>query len=267
MATSIPKLRVNKVSKSFMLRSGGPEKESKIIEALRNITFSVEDHELVALIGSSGCGKTTLLRIVHGLLAADRGEIYVDEKRVSRPGYDRGMVFQHSGLLPWRTALKNVEFGLELKKVPERERRDLALHYLNLVGLSGFEHHHPHQLSGGMQQRVGLARALAINPEVLLMDEPFGALDAQTREVLQDELLKIYAKTRKTILFVTHDLDEAVYLAGRVVIISSRPGTVKDIVDIDLPRPRWEDKKIRARAEFVEKRAYIWTAIKGIETI
>lgn len=263
MADGIPKLRVNRVSKSFILMPGGDKREAQTIEALRNVTFAVEDHEFVALIGTSGCGKTTLLKIVHGLLPADSGEIYVGEKRVCEPGYDRGMVFQHSGLLPWRTALNNVEFGLELKNVPEVERREVALQYLNLVGLAGFEHHHPHQLSGGMQQRVGLARALAIDPEVLLMDEPFGALDAQTRETLQDELLKIYAKTRKTILFVTHDLDEAVYLADRVVIMSARPGVVKDIVNIDLPRPRWEDKKIRANSEFVEKRAYIWATIKG----
>jgi NitT/TauT family transport system ATP-binding protein len=176
------------------------------------------------------------------------------------------MVFQHAELLPWRTALANVEFGLEVKGVPAWERRQTALQYLELVGLTRAIHLRPHQLSGGMQQRVGIARALAIDPEVLLMDEPFGELDAQTRETLQGELLRIHERTRKTMLFVTHDLDEAVLLADRVIVLSPHPGRVQEEVEIDLPRPRTDPERLRVSAEFMQKRYYIWTRLRPAET-
>ncbi|MBI3076063.1 MAG: ABC transporter ATP-binding protein [Deltaproteobacteria bacterium] len=255
------KLRVEGLNKTFSLRKA--DGQVTVTQALKDVSFAVKDHEFVALIGSSGCGKTTALKIIHGLIAADAGSVYVDNRKVDRPGYDRGMVFQHSGLLPWRTTLENVEFGLELKNVPPQERRDTALRHLRLVGLDGFEHHYPHQLSGGMQQRAGLARALAIDPEILLMDEPFGALDAQTRDTLQKELLRIYQETRKTILFVTHDLDEAVYLADRVIVMASRPGRVKEEVKIELPRPRADKLLIQGEKEYLDKRLYIWQSLQA----
>jgi len=203
------------ISKNFTLRVDG---DVQNVQALDRLSFTVRDGEVVALIGPSGCGKTTALRIAMGLEAASSGRVTVDGTQIDGCGYDRGIVFQHAELLPWLTALKNVEFGLEMKGVRGATLRDTAVKYLTLVGLSDSLNRRPYQLSGGMQQRVGIARALAIDPKVLLMDEPFGALDAQTRETLQGELLQIHARTNKTILFVTHDLDEAVLLADRVVV-------------------------------------------------
>lgn len=255
------KLKVDRVSKVFTLRTVGSKEEQKIV-ALKEATFEVNDHELVALIGQSGCGKTTLLRIIQGLIHNDGGAVYVDGKPVTKPGYDRGVVFQQANLLPWRTARANVEFGLELQGVEPKERRERAMKYLELVNLTEFANHHPHQLSGGMQQRVGLARAFAIDPAIMLMDEPFGALDAQTREILQVELLRIFRETRKTILFVTHDLDEAVYLADRVVVMSARPGRVKESVNIPFPRPRPSLTELKGTKEFLDVRNYIWHSIR-----
>ena len=223
------------VSKRFTLRVDGVQ---QTVAALVGLNFSVNDGEIVALIGPSGCGKTTALRIAMGLEAASGGQVTVDGVTVKGCGYDRGMVFQHAALLPWLTALENVTFGLEMKGMRGAELRDTAQRYLALVGLNDSANRRPYQLSGGMQQRVGIARALAIDPKVLLMDEPFGALDAQTRETLQGELIEIHARTRKTILFVTHDLDEAVLLADRVVVMSPGPGRIDNEYTIDLPRPR-----------------------------
>jgi len=244
------------VVKTFVLQvRGAPQ----IVNALKGVSFSVRPGEIVALTGPSGCGKTTALRIIMGLESASGGEVRVAGKHVQGCGHDRGMVFQHAELLPWRTALGNVKFGLEMKGLRGKELTERAESYLELVGLKDSMGRRPHQLSGGMKQRVGIARALAIDPAVLLMDEPFGALDAQTREVLQAELLSIHAKTGKTIIFVTHDLDEAVLLADRVVLMTA--GEVQDVIDIDLPRPRGDVVAVRAHEEFVQKRYQIWKAL------
>src|SRR5437879_4458358 len=221
------------VSKRFTLRVG---REVQTVQALSNVSVTVRDGEIVSLIGPSGCGKTTALRIAMGLEAASRGRVTVDGIEVKGCGHDRGMVFQHAELLPWLTALQNVMFGLEMKGVRGKTLRDTAMQYIELVGLKASWNRRPYQLSGGMQQRVGIARALAIDPKVLLMDEPFGALDAQTREAMQAELLDIHARTRKTILFVTHDLDEAVLLADRIVVM--KDGRVQEIMRVPLSRPR-----------------------------
>jgi len=244
------------VSKRFTLRVDGAE---QAVQALANLSFSVLEGEIVALIGPSGCGKTTALRIAMGLEAASSGSVTVDGIVVTGCGHDRGMVFQHAALLPWLTALENVMFGLEMKGMRGEELRDIAQRYLDLVGLNDSGNRRPYQLSGGMQQRVGIARALAIDPRVLLMDEPFGALDAQTRETLQGELIGIHARTAKTILFVTHDLDEAVLLADRVVVMQH--GSVHEIMDVPLPRPRGDVEALRGSAAFAETRYALWRAI------
>jgi NitT/TauT family transport system ATP-binding protein len=256
------KLRVENVDKTFRL-SG---QNGRVVEALSDVTFALKAHELVAIIGPSGCGKSTLLKIVHGLMPCDRGGIFVDDQLVKKPGFDRALVFQHAGLLPWRTAIKNVELGLEAKRVPARERTAVARECLRLVGLTSFEHAYPHQLSGGMQQRVGLGRALAVNPDILLMDEPFGALDAQTRERLQHELIHIHETTAKTVLFVTHDLDEAVYLADRVIVMHGEPGRIAANLDVPLPRPRGDAAEVKSQREFVETRRHLWELLRTTET-
>jgi NitT/TauT family transport system ATP-binding protein len=246
------------VSKRFTLRVDGVQ---QTVAALDGLNFSVSDGEIVALIGPSGCGKTTALRIAMGLEAASGGQVTVDGVAVNGCGHDRGMVFQHAALLPWLTALENVMFGLEMKGMRGAELRETAQRYLALVGLNESGNRRPYQLSGGMQQRVGIARALAIDPKVLLMDEPFGALDAQTRETLQGELIEIHARTRKTILFVTHDLDEAVLLADRVVVMQH--GSVQEIMDVNLPRPRGDLGALRGSAEFADTRYRLWRAINA----
>jgi NitT/TauT family transport system ATP-binding protein len=248
------------VSKRFSLRIDGAV---HTVRALEHLSFTVKDGEVVALIGPSGCGKTTALRIAMGLESASGGRVTVDGTQIHGCGYDRGMVFQHAELLPWLSALDNVKFGLEMKGMRGAKLRETAMKYLALVGLSDSWNRRPYQLSGGMQQRVGIARALAIDPKVLLMDEPFGALDAQTRETLQGELLEIHARTKKTILFVTHDLDEAVLLADRVVVMHQ--GRVHEIVTVPLPRPRDDLAKIRGSDEFAQTRYHIWQAIHAGE--
>ena len=247
------------VSKRFTLRVDG---RVEIVRALDRVSFTVSDGEIVSLIGPSGCGKTTALRITMGLETASSGRVLVDGVAVAGCGYDRGMVFQHAELLPWLTALENVMFGLEMKGVRGAPLRERALQALELVGLKDSAQRRPYQLSGGMQQRVGIARALAIDPKVLLMDEPFGALDAQTREGLQAELLDLHARTRKTILFVTHDLDEAVLLADRVVVM--RHGQVAEIFTVPLPRPRDDLAAVRGRAEFADVRYRVWRALHDL---
>jgi len=220
------------ISKRFTLRIDGAV---HTVQALSRVSFKVHDGEIVALIGPSGCGKTTVLRIAMGLETASGGKVAVDGREVRGCGHDRGMVFQFAELLPWLTALQNVMFGLEMKGMRGAELRATATRYLELVGLSDSLNRRPHQLSGGMKQRVGIARALAIDPKVLLMDEPFGALDAQTRETMQAELLELHVRTRKTILFVTHDLDEAVLIADRIVVM--KHGMVQEIMTVPLSRP------------------------------
>jgi len=207
--------------------------------ALRDVSLAVEASEFLCLVGQSGCGKTTLLNLVAGFLAPSAGDILIGGKRVTGKGFDRGIVFQDfAQLFPWRTARRNVEFGLEMKGVPRDQRGEVAMNFLRLVGLEKFANAFPHELSGGMQQRVAIARALAYNPTVLLMDEPFAALDALTRDEMQRFLVDVWRETKKTVLYVTHNVAEAVYLADRVLIFSPHPGTVKAEVRITLPRPR-----------------------------
>ncbi|MFC5211751.1 ABC transporter ATP-binding protein [Pseudonocardia sulfidoxydans] len=208
------------------------------------------------MLGPSGCGKSTLLLAIAGLLRLSGGTISVDGRTVTGPGLDRAVVFQEAGLLPWRSAAGNVALGLEAKGVPRAERAHIARRYLELVGLGDFLDAHPRQLSGGMKQRVGLARALAVDPQVLLMDEPFAALDAQTRDRIGQSLLDIWAQQRKTVLFVTHSIDEAVYLSDRILVMTFRPGTVRAEIPVDLPRPR--DERVRNSAEFARYRAQVW---------
>ena len=259
------KLAIRDVKKSFRIRGRRPSQD-RILNVLGGVSFDVRQGELVSIIGESGCGKTTLLRIVQGLVHLDSGSIAVDGIPVSKPGRDRGFVFQHASLLPWRSARQNVEFGLELQGVPPAERTVRANDLLKLVGLSQAADQFPDQLSGGMQQRIGLARALAIDPAILLMDEPFSALDAQTREVLQDELLRIHGETEKTTLFVTHDLDEAIYLSDRVVVLAAKPGRVKQIVDIPFAYPRPSLPDMRSDPLFHDLRKYMSGLIRTSST-
>jgi len=260
------KLAVRNVRKSFRIR-GRREADDRILNVLGEVSFDVRQGEIVSIIGESGCGKTTLLKIVQGLIRADGGTILVDGSPVAKPGRDRGFVFQHASLLPWRTAAHNVEFGLELQGIAPAVRAGRAHQLLRLVNLADAADQYPHQLSGGMQQRIGLARALAIDPAILLMDEPFSALDAQTREVLQAELLRIHAETGKTTLFVTHDLDEAIYLSDRVVVMAAMPGRVKQVIDIPFACPRPELPEIRGDAVFQQIRSTIWSLIRTPEAV
>jgi len=217
------------------------------VVAIENIDFSVAQDEFVSIVGPSGCGKSTLLYLLGGFLDLSGGQILVDGKPVTEPGPDRGIVFQHFALFPWKTVMGNVEYGLAEKGMPRTERRKVAQRYINMVKLDGFEDMFPNRLSGGMQQRVALARTLACNPDVLLMDEPFGALDAQTRYILQEELLDIWSREKKTVLFVTHDVREAVILAERVIVITARPGRVKQEIDTRVDKS--DGTAIEAKAE------------------
>jgi len=241
------------------LEYGAPRGDGRLL-ALDGVSLKVMDGEFVSIVGPSGCGKTTFLAVVDGLIPATAGRILVDGRIVEEPGPDRAVVFQDASLLPWRNVLGNVVYGLECRGMKARAARERAQRYIDLVGLSGFEQHYPHALSGGMQQRVNLARALAMDPQVLLMDEPFAALDAQTRELMQEELLQIWLKARKTVLFITHQIDEAIYLADRVVVFSGRPGRVKEIVEVAIERPRRLAVKREPRFHALEDR--IWSLIE-----
>jgi NitT/TauT family transport system ATP-binding protein len=245
------KIRIENVSKVFRTRQHGD------FTALEGIDLEIGAGEFVALVGPSGCGKSTLLDLLGGLQHADTGRILIDGDEVTGPGLDRGIVFQQYALFPWRTALANIAFGLEAKGIARRERAERARHYLDLVGLTGFGDRYPHELSGGMKQRVAIARSLAFDPEVLLMDEPFAALDAQTRESLQDELLRIWEKTGKTIVFITHGIEEAVYLGQRVAVMTSRPGRIKHVLDVPI-RNRTEHGDLRSDPDFVRYRHEVW---------
>ena len=228
--------------------------------ALDNINLHVEDGEFVSIVGPSGCGKTTFINLCDGLLKPTAGRIDIDGKTVTGPGTDRGMVFQDSCLMPWRTVFKNVIFGLECQRLDNAEGQERAGTFIKLVGLQGFEDHYPHELSGGMQQRCNLARALTVDPKILIMDEPFAALDAQTREIMQAELLRIWREARKTVLFITHQINEAIYLADRVIIFGARPGKVKQTIKIDLPRPRALSLKRDPR--FLDYENQVWEQIE-----
>jgi NitT/TauT family transport system ATP-binding protein len=244
-----PKLQISSLGKSF-----------GELQALHDINLAIERGEFIAVVGPSGCGKTTFLRIVAGLEPGSSGKVELDGRPVTRPGGDRGFVFQTDNLLPWRTVFANAIIGREVagRVGPAERRRTLEL--LKLVGLEGFENYHPRQLSGGMRQRVNLARALAIDPQVLLMDEPFSSLDAQTREIMQTELMRIWEAGRKTVLFVTHQIDEAVFLADRVLVFARRPGRLRESVAIELARPR--ALAIKRTAEFVRYVDHIWRLIE-----
>ncbi|MFC9872794.1 ABC transporter ATP-binding protein [Nocardia salmonicida] len=250
------KLALRSVSKQFAVR-GSDEK----FTAIEDISIEVEAGEFLVLVGPSGSGKSTLLDLLGGLSKPSSGQILLDGAPITGPGLDRGVVFQQYALLPWRTARANIQFGLEAKGIARKERKAIAEHYLELVGLAGFGDRYPHELSGGMKQRVAIARSLAFDPEVLLMDEPFAALDAQTRESLQDELLRIWRTTGKTILFITHGIDEAVYLGQRVAVLTSRPGRVKAVIDIDIDRSG--DIDVRSSEQFRDYRHRIWTELQS----
>lgn len=256
-----PKIRFEGVAKSFQVKQrAGHGAKLESFTAIQDVDLDVQTGELFVIVGPSGCGKSTLLDLLGGLTLPSRGRILLDSKPITGPGMDRGIVFQQYALFPWLTALENVAFGLEVKGVPATERREQALRYLGLVGLRGFEHRHPHELSGGMKQRVAIARSLAYAPDVLLMDEPFAALDAQTRETLQAELLKIWQGAGKTIVFITHGIDEAVYLGSRVAIMTSRPGRIKTIIDIPEELKRAEDR--RSHPLFGGLRTQIWSLLR-----
>jgi NitT/TauT family transport system ATP-binding protein len=235
-----------------------PRTNSRLV-ALDGVSLEVLDGEFVSIVGPSGCGKTTFLSVVDGLIAATAGLILVDGEVVTKPGPDRAVVFQDASLLPWRTVLGNVVYGLECIGVRAREAKARAARFIEMVGLAGFEQHYPHELSGGMQQRVNLARALVMDPKILLMDEPFASLDAQTRELMQEELLCIWLQAKKTVLFVTHQIDEAIYLSDRVAVFSGRPGRVKEIIPVGIERPRPLGLKREPRFHAIEDR--IWGLI------
>jgi len=237
------------------------EKLGREVIALNDVSLSVADGEFLAIVGPSGCGKTTLLNIVAGLLPYEEGTVAIDGKKIHGPGIDRSVVFQHSSLLPWRTIAGNVRYGMEMqKRFDNATMKERTEYFIKLVGLAGFEKHYPSELSGGMQQRVNLARALASDPKVLLMDEPFAALDAQTREFMQAELLKIWTEAQKTVVFITHQINEAVYLADRVVVMSARPGRVKDFFKIPFGRPR--TLSLKRDPKFLEIEDAIWQLVE-----
>jgi sulfonate transport system ATP-binding protein len=224
-------IRIVHVSKEY-------ESNGKKLKAVDDVSLEIKDSEFICIVGPSGCGKSTLLRMIAGLEPASSGDIFMGSKKITSPSPEVGFVFQEYTLFPWRTVAKNVEFGLEIRKMPTEEKKKAADRYIDMVGLEKFRDSYPHQLSGGMRQRTAIARTLAVNPEILLMDEPFGALDAQTRNILQEQLLDIWNKEKKKVLFVTHNVDEAVFLSDRVIVMTARPGRIKEIIDINIPRPR-----------------------------
>ncbi|MFF9909100.1 ABC transporter ATP-binding protein [Streptomyces sp. NPDC013457] len=264
-ASTTPKIVFEDVRRVFTVKEsttkgGSGTRGSREFTAVDGVDLEIAAGEFVALVGPSGCGKSTLLDMLGGLTRPTGGRILLDGAPVTGPGLNRGIVFQQYALLPWRTAQGNVEFGLEATGVPRRARAARAREFLDLVGLSGFEDRHPHELSGGMRQRVAIARSLAYDPDVLLMDEPFGALDAQTRESLQDELLRIWQRTGKTVVFITHSIDEAVYLGQRVAVMTSRPGRIKQVVPVVLGS-RDDTDDIRSAPEFARHRHEIWSLL------
>ena len=234
--------------------------DDRRVEAVRRFTLMTTPGEFVALLGPSGCGKTTVLNAIAGFVPPTVGRVVVDGEQVTEPGADRGMVFQQHSLFPWKTVLGNVEFGLKMRGIGPRERASQARAYLNLVGLTGFERAYPGELSGGMQQRVGIARVLVNRPRVMLMDEPFGALDAQTRLAMQELLLGVWREVKTTVLFVTHDIDEAIFLADRVVVMTARPGQVRDLVPVKLTRPR--PAEVIATPEFMTLKARVLAQVR-----
>ncbi|MGH7037449.1 MAG: ABC transporter ATP-binding protein [Stellaceae bacterium] len=252
--TSAAQIIIDRVSHVYRPPHGRP------VLALDGISLSVREREFLALLGPSGCGKSTLLYLVGGFLPVEQGTILVEDQPIAGPGPDRGIVFQHFALFPWKTVLKNVLYGLEKQKIPRNDRLQRAREFIALVGLAGFEDSYPSQLSGGMKQRAAIARTLAVDPHILLMDEPFGALDAQTRSLMQMELLRIWQQSRKTVIFVTHDVQEAVLLAERIAVMSARPGRVKEIVEVGFDK---EDPGLMRSAPFVEMVDHVWSLVRA----
>ncbi|MFQ5855959.1 MAG: ABC transporter ATP-binding protein [Anaerolineae bacterium] len=249
------KLEAQDVSVEYLVKRTGQR-----VIAVQGASFAVQEGQFVTMVGPSGCGKTTLLNAIAGLLPVNGGRILLDGQEIKGPGHDRAMVFQSAALMPWRTVMRNVTYGLELRGCSLREARSRAQTFIDLVGLQGFEESFPRELSGGMQQRVNLARALTTDPEILLLDEPLAALDAQTREYMQFELQRIWWQTRKTAVYVTHQISEAIYLGDQVLVMSARPGHVKEVVPIDLPRPR--SLRVKRQPRFVELEDHIWNLIQ-----
>ncbi len=248
----VTKVKIENVKKVWNTRNGQ-------IVALNGVNLDIMENEFICVVGPSGCGKSTILNIIAGLEEPTEGAAYIDDKKITSTGVERGVVFQQYALFPWLTVLKNVMFGLKLQGKKNDEAKEIAMKYIKMVQLEEFVNHYPKELSGGMKQRVAIARAYAVNPEVLLMDEPFGALDAQTRTQLQTELLETWEKEQKTCFFITHDVDESIILAQKVVIMSARPGRIKEIVDIDIPYPRTQETKMSPR--FLELKNHIWSQV------
>ncbi len=252
MSGNDEKMRIERATRTFSAGS---------VVAFQDLDLCVPANQTLCIVGPSGCGKTTLLRCMAGLLTPTAGRILLDGRVVTAPSPAVAMVFQHFGLFPWKTVHENACYGLKLKGIPRSEWKARIAPYIELVGLTGFEHMYPYQLSGGMQQRTGLVRALALHPEVLLMDEPFGALDAQTRELLQEELLRILERERKTMVFITHSIDEAIVLGDHIAVISARPGRVQEIIDVGLPSSRTADD-VRLSPRYTELRQHIWGGLR-----
>jgi NitT/TauT family transport system ATP-binding protein len=249
----IPKISFRNVRKTFDVSGHAA------FTALQGLSLDIEDGEFITVVGPSGCGKSTAMNVAAGLISPSSGQVLVDNVPVTGPGPERGVIFQQYALFPWLTVRENVEFGLKIARHPKAERRRTADHFIELVGLTDFANSLPKTLSGGMKQRCAIARAYAVNPKILLMDEPFGALDALTRVQLQDQLLTMWSKERRTVMFITHDVDEAVYLASRVVVMAARPGRLHKIVNVDLPYPRTEE--MRLSPEFSQLRNEVWRAV------
>lgn len=252
-------IEVRNLTKSFVGQDGS------VVNALSGVDLTVHDNEFLTVLGPSGCGKTTLLKTIAGLISWNSGDIVIDGAPVRGPGPDRAMVFQNFALLPWATVAENVAFGLQLRGASKSQRKKKAADLIEMVGLGGFENKRPNELSGGMQQRVGIARALAVEPRVLLMDEPFGAVDEQTRRLLQEELLAIWEQTRLTVVFITHSMEEAVLLGDRVVLMSARPGRIAEIVDVPLERPRSSDiGGLERNPKYTEIVAHLWDRLRDM---
>lgn len=254
-----PAIELKGIRKTFQLSE---DRDAQSVLALDNVNLSINQGEFLTIIGPSGCGKTTLLRIIASLTQPDEGQVLVGGNPVTEPGIGRAMVFQTFGLFPWKTVIENVMFPLVVRKFPAEQARETAMKHIRQVGLDKFVDAYPHQLSGGMQQRVGLARALSTGADILLMDEPFGAIDAQTRELMQEDLMRIWQDEQKTVIFITHDLDEAVLLADRVLLMSRGPGKVREVIPVDLPRPRF-DYDVRGHANFAKVRAHMWHELRN----
>jgi NitT/TauT family transport system ATP-binding protein len=250
-------IEVSSISHSFIREDGSS------LPVIDNVSMQVERGTFVSLLGPSGCGKTTLLRIMDGLIPQQRGNIRIDGQVVRKPVANRAMVFQEFNLMPWRTAAQNIDFAQEAQGVGAKERAERTRQALSMVGLDNFANYYPHQLSGGMKQRVGIARALSVSPDYIFMDEPFGALDPQIREIMQIDLLKLLERDKKTVVLVTHSIEEAIFLSDKIVMFSARPGRILTTIDIDLPHPRWEnEEELKASPAFVQYRQEIWRLLK-----